>query len=370
MSAHDFSECDVRMMLRALELADRALYSADPNPRVGCVLAHGESIVGEGYTDPVGGPHAEVNALRVAGARARGATAYVTLEPCSHHGRTPPCADALAQAGVLRVVYAVGDPNPLVNGGGHERLRAAGIETVSGVLADAAREVNVGFFSRMERGRPWVIVKIGASLDGKIALANGKSQWITGEASRQDVQRQRARSSAIMTGVGTALADDPRLTVRDVGIDTQGRKPLRVICDSTLRTPASARLFKEAGPILVATVGADEARTADLNAAGAEVIEVAPDESGRVSLSALLQVLGQRGCNELLVEAGPTLSGQMLAQQLADELLVYQAPIVLGSAAQSMLRLPEVVDLQDRWQFRLFDCARIDGDLRLRYRRA
>ena len=370
MSVRDFSERDVRMMLRALELADRALFSADPNPRVGCVLAHSDSIVGEGYTSPVGGPHAEVNALRAAGAQARGATAYVTLEPCSHHGRTPPCADALAQAGVTRVVYAIGDPNPLVNGGGQTRLRAAGVAVEGGLLADAAREMNIGFFSRMERGRPWVIVKIGASLDGKIALANGKSQWITGEAARQDVQRQRARSSAIMTGVGTALADDPRLTVRDAGIDMQGRKPLRVICDSTLRTPTHARLFKEAGPVVIATVSTEEARTAALGAAGAEVIELPADEERRVSLSALLQVLGQRGCNELLVEAGPNLSGELLARQLADELLVYLAPMVLGATAQSMLRLPEIADLKDGWQFELFDCTQFGDDLRLRYRRA
>jgi diaminohydroxyphosphoribosylaminopyrimidine deaminase/5-amino-6-(5-phosphoribosylamino)uracil reductase len=364
----EFSALDFHMMQRALEQARLGLYITDPNPRVGCVLVKGETIVGEGFTSPVGGPHAEVNALRAAGEAARGSTAYVTLEPCSHHGRTPPCVDALVAAGITKVVFAVGDPNPLVNGDGRARLSAAGIKVESGLLADEAREINIGFFHRMTRGRPWVTVKVGASLDGKVALANGVSQWITGDAARHDVQKQRARSSAVMTGVGTVLADDPRLTVRADDIDMRGRKPLRVICDSQLRTPVTSKLLKEPGSVIVLTTNEDDAKIASLIGVGAEVLEVSAGPSGGVDLNAALQSLANRGCNELLVEAGPTLSGSFIEQGLVNDLLVYMAPVVLGDKARSMLTLPDIASMDQRWNFRLHECTQIGGDLRLRYR--
>jgi diaminohydroxyphosphoribosylaminopyrimidine deaminase/5-amino-6-(5-phosphoribosylamino)uracil reductase len=362
-----FSPLDTAMMQRALVQAERGLYITDPNPRVGCVLAHDDAVVGEGYTSPVGGPHAEVNALRAAGDKARGATAYVTLEPCSHHGRTPPCSDALIAAGVQRVVYAVGDPNPRVNGGGANALRAAGVVIEAGLLEAEARDINIGFFSRMTTGSPWVVVKVGASLDGKVALANGVSQWITNDQSCHDVQLRRARSSAILTGVGTVLADDPRLTVRAEGVDMHGRRPLRVICDSRLRTPPSARIFQESGAILILTLSEDEARINALIAAGAEVLQVA-NHQGHVDLGTALQILATRGCNEVLVEAGPQLSGSIVEQQLVNELMIYMAPTVLGSEARSMLQMPSIMSMEQRQNFSLYECIQLGDNLRLRYR--
>jgi len=355
-------------MRRALDQARLGLYITDPNPRVGCVLVKEGRVVGEGFTSPVGGPHAEVNALRAAREMARGATAYVTLEPCSHHGRTPPCVDALIAAGIKEVVFAIADPNPLLDKAGRSRLQDSGITVRSGVLADEARELNVGFLRRMATGKPWVTVKLGVSLDGKVALANGASQWITGETSRHDVQRQRARSSAVMTGVGTVLADDPRLTVRVDDIDLQGRKPLRVVCDARLRTPPTAQLFKEPGSVVVLTASEDDAKIDALIRAGAEVLEVAADASGGVDLSAALQLLANRGCNELLVEAGPTLSGRLVEHKLVDELLIYMAPVVLGGEARSMLTLPPIVSMTERWNFKFHECTQVGDDLRLRYR--
>jgi diaminohydroxyphosphoribosylaminopyrimidine deaminase/5-amino-6-(5-phosphoribosylamino)uracil reductase len=343
------------------------MYTTDPNPRVGCVLVRDDVVVGEGFTSPVGGPHAEVHALRAAGDKARGATAYVTLEPCSHHGRTPPCSDALIAADVRRVVYAIGDPNPQVNGGGAIALSKAGVAVEAGLLETEAREINIGFFSRMTTGLPWLLVKVGASLDGKVALANGVSQWITNDQSRNDVQLRRARSSAIMTGVGTVLADNPRLTVRAEGIDMLGRRPLRAICDSQLRTPPSARIFEESGPILIFTLSEDEARINALIAAGAEVLQVA-GTAGHVDLRAVLQMLATRGCNEVLVEAGPQLSGSLVEQQLVNELLIYLAPTVLGSEARSMLQLPSIIAMEQRRNFSLHECTQLGSDLRLRYR--
>jgi diaminohydroxyphosphoribosylaminopyrimidine deaminase/5-amino-6-(5-phosphoribosylamino)uracil reductase len=362
-----FSALDTLMMQRALVQAERGLYTTDPNPRVGCVLAHKDAVVGEGYTSPVGGPHAEINALSAAGDKARDATAYVTLEPCSHHGRTPPCSDALIAAGVRRVVYAVGDPNPMVNGGGANALRAAGVVIESGLLEAEAREINIGFFSRMTTGLPWVVVKVGASLDGKVALTNGVSQWITNDQSRHDVQLRRARSSAVMTGVGTVLADDPRLTVRAEDIDMLGRRPLRVICDSRLRTPPTARIFQESGAILVLTLSEDEVRISALIAAGAEVLQIA-NHQAHVDLRAALQILATRGCNEVLIEAGPQLSGSIVGQELADELLIYLAPTVLGSEARSMLQMPSINTMEQRRNFSLYECIQIGDNLRLRYR--
>lgn len=364
----EFSEFDRQMMQRALAQARRGLFTTDPNPRVGCVLVRDGKVLGEGFTSPVGGPHAEINALLAAGAAVRGSTVYVTLEPCSHHGRTPPCSDALIKAQVKKVIYAIGDPNPLVNGGGVAALKAAGIEVESGLLMDEARDMNIGFVQRMQTGKPWVTVKQGISLDGKVALANGVSQWITSEASRADVQYQRARSSAIITGVATVVADDPRLTVRDAEIDMQGRKPTRVILDSHLRTSPGAQLFKEAGPVVIVTVSDDEVAIDTLLAKGAEVVQVNADDKQRVDLQAVLQLLANRGCNELLVEAGPTLSGRLVEQGLVDELLLYVAPTLLGGEARSMLQLPAIASLRQSWNFKLHECIRIGDDLRLRYR--
>ena len=265
------------------------------------------------------------------------------------------------------MVYAIGDPNPQVNGGGANALRKAGVSVEAGLLETEAREINIGFFSRMTTGLSWVVVKVGASLDGKVALANGVSQWITNDQSRNDVQLQRARSSAIMTGVGTVLVDDPRLTVRAEGIDMLGRRPLRVICDSQLRTPPSARIFKESGPILIFTLSEDEARINALIAAGAEVLQVA-SYADHVDLRAVLQMLATRGCNEVLVEAGPQLSGSLVDRQLVGELLIYLAPTVLGSDARSMLQLPSIMTMEQRRDFSLYECTQLGSDLRLRYR--
>ncbi len=363
---------DNDMMARALRLAKRALYTSDPNPRVGCVIVRNEEIVGEGYTSPIGGPHAEVNALKMAGEAARGATVYVTLEPCSHQGRTPPCSTALINAGVKRVVYAVGDPNPRVNGGGVAALEAAGIKVSTGLQAAQARELNIGFFHRMVTGMPWVTVKFGASIDGKIALANGVSRWITSEDSRNDVQRQRARSSAILTGSGTILADDPQLTVRAPDIDLLGRRVLRVICDSRLRTPPTAKIFAEpsaASGVLILTTSKDELRKAALARAGAEVVHIDSDASG-VDLAATLKLLASRGCNEVLVEAGQRLSGRLVELGLVNELLIYVAPVVLGGDARSMIATSTQLEtISAGWNFQVHDVGRSGADVRLRFRR-
>jgi diaminohydroxyphosphoribosylaminopyrimidine deaminase/5-amino-6-(5-phosphoribosylamino)uracil reductase len=363
------SSLDTDMMARALQLAKRGLYSTDPNPRVGCVIVRDEEIVGEGFTNPVGGPHAEVNALEMAGEAARGSTAYVTLEPCSHFGKTPPCTTGLINAGVKRVVYAIEDPNPRVNGGGAQALQAAGIKVNGGILAAQAQEMNIGFFRRMQTGMPWVTVKMGASIDGKVALANGVSQWITSDAARLDVQRQRARSSAVLTGSGTVMADDPRLTVRADDIDMQGRRVLRVVCDSKLQTSPSAKLFTESGPILFFAVEDLNDRRHALEAAGAQISRVAADGVGRVELQSALRNLAERECNEVLVEAGPTLSGRFIELGLADEVLIYFAPVVLGSDGRSMFATPRVEAMAERWNFRVHEMTRVGPDIRVRLRR-
>jgi diaminohydroxyphosphoribosylaminopyrimidine deaminase / 5-amino-6-(5-phosphoribosylamino)uracil reductase len=359
MIAPIFSPTDERMMARALALAERGLFTTQPNPRVGCVIAHGETIVGEGWHARAGEPHAEPIALAEAGERARGATAYVTLEPCAHHGRTPPCADALVAAGVARVVAAIGDPNPRVDGGGFARLRAAGIEVATGLLAAESRSLNVGFFSRMERGRPWVRLKIAASLDGRTALANGSSKWITGEAAREDVQRWRARSSAILTGIGTVLADDPRLTVR---LDAEHVPPLRVVLDSRLRTPAGAQVLDGATPTLIVHARGSAAVDARFD----RVERLAVDDAGGLDLDAVLDELARREVNEILVEAGPALTGAFVRTQHADELLLYLAPILLGDDARPMAHLPALSALKDAPAMtRLEQCA-CGPDVRLR----
>jgi len=351
-------------MTRALELARRGLATTDPNPRVGCVIVEGERVIGEGWHRQVGGPHAEIFALEAAGPAARGATAYVTLEPCSHQGRTPPCADALVKAGVGRVVYAMRDPNPKVDGGGIARLAAAGIEVEGGVLEREALELNPGFVSRMTRGRPWVSVKLAASLDGATALPGGESQWITGEAARDDVQRLRARSSAVMTGSGTVIADDPRLDVR---LPDTVRQPLRVVLDSKLRTPPGARILAPPGQALILCSEEDPVRAAPLRAAGAEVLAVGSSEGG-VDLNAALAALAARQVNELLVECGAGLAGALLSAGLVDELLLYLAPTLLGRGSRPLADLQAPASLAGRLQFSIVERQDVGGDLLLRLR--
>lgn len=329
-----FSPADHSFMAQALALAARGLYTTTPNPRVGCVLIKDGRTVGEGWHLRAGEPHAEVHALGAAGEQARGATAYVTLEPCSHHGRTPPCADALIAAGVVRVVAAMRDPNPLVAGRGLDRLAAAGIEVASGLFETEAAELNIGFVSRMVRGRPWLRIKTGCSLDGRTALPDGQSKWITSPESRTDVQQLRARSCAMLTGIGTILQDDPQLTVRE--LDT-GRQPLRVIVDSQLRTPPDAQILQTPG-VLIICHSADPTRAKSLQDAGAEIV-IMPGSDDRVDLLALVEELGKRGCNEVTVEAGAELVGALLKANLADEWVLYQAPVLIGDPARGVANL-------------------------------
>ena len=338
---------DTRYMALALQLAERGLYSAHPNPRVGCVVVSEGDIVGCGWHRRAGEAHAEVNALAEAGARARGASVYVTLEPCSHHGRTPPCAQALVDAGVARVVVATGDPNPAVAGQGLALLEAAGIETLSGVLEEPARALNAGFLRRMAGGAPWVRLKVAASLDGRTAMASGESQWITGPDARSDVQRLRARSGAIITGSGTVLDDDPSLTVRPEELGELGDKtlppqqPLRVVLDPRLLTAPDARVVTGEGQCLVVSTAAalEESRARPLRDGGAEVVTVDPDGSGRPALAAVLGLLAARGINDVLIEAGATLAGAALEADVIDEFWLYQAPTMLGSRAKPMVEL-------------------------------
>ena len=359
-----FPATDHLHMAHALRLAERGVYTTQPNPRVGCVIAHGDEVIGTGFHQRAGEPHAEVHALREAGVRARGATAYVTLEPCAHHGRTPPCADALVAAGVARVVIAAEDPFPQVAGRGIDRLRAAGIATETGLLRERARELNCGFLSRLERGRPFVRVKLAMSLDGRTALANGESKWITGEAARRDVQRWRARSSAILTGSGTVLADDPRLTVR-LPQDEAFMPPLRVVLDRQLRTPAGSQVLDGAAPTLVLHGAA--ATCADDGFARVERMTV-PTRDNLLDLRAVLALLAGRGCNEVQVEAGPALCGALFAAGLVDELLLYIAPLLLGDSARPLLQLPPLSDMASRWQLRVVDQRMLGTDIRLRLR--
>jgi diaminohydroxyphosphoribosylaminopyrimidine deaminase/5-amino-6-(5-phosphoribosylamino)uracil reductase len=354
-----FSAADHEFMARALRLARKGLYTTTPNPRVGCVIVKDDAIVGEGWHARAGEAHAEIYALNAAGELDRGATAYVTLEPCSHHGRTPPCADALIESGVARVVAAMRDPNPQVGGSGMEKLRAAGIACEEGLMEAEARELNIGFVSRMTRGRPWVRLKVAASLDGKTALNNGRSQWITGPEARRDGHAWRARACAILTGAGTVRDDDPRLTVRDIDTD---RQPLRVVVDSHLETPTTARIL-EGGNALVVAASEDAAKTAALRAAGAEVI-VLPNSQGKVDLVRLLQALAERGVNELHVEAGHKLNGSLLREGLVDELLIYFAPTLLGSGRE-MFPLPELTDLAGRRDLKIVDLRRVGADIRI-----
>jgi len=349
-------------MARALELAAHGLTSTQPNPRVGCVFVRDGRIVAEGWHEHAGGPHAEVMALARAVDTVAGATAYVTLEPCNHHGKTPPCSEALINAGVVRVVYAVADPNPLVNGSGARRLREAGIQVQAGLLEEAATELNAGFIKRMRHGRPLVRLKLAMSLDGRTALSDGRSKWISSEAARQDVQYWRARSSAVLTGIGTVLADDPMLSVRNPA--TSVRQPLRVILDRDLRTPPAARLFDGAVSegVWIFTASSDRSRSAALAARGARLERTDGD------LAQVLTRLGSAGVNELLVEAGATLAGAFVAQQCVDELLLYVAPMMLGDRARGLLNLPEPLSLAQARRFAIFESVAVGADLRIRLR--
>ena len=359
---------DQHYMARAIRLAARGIYTTHPNPNVGCVIVEDGEVVGEGWHRQAGGPHAEVTALQQAGARARGATVYVTLEPCSHHGRTPPCADALVAAGVSRVMVAMQDPNPRVAGSGLRRLREAAINVEAGLLEGQARALNPGFISRMQRRRPWVRVKLAASLDGRTAMASGESKWISGAAARQDVQRLRARSSAILTGIGTVLADDPALNVRLDAQQLYGveplRQPLRVVLDPDLAMPAQAQMLALPGQTLVLTRESDPGRHRGLQQSGAEVALVA-GAAGQLDLSAVLEQLAEREINEVLLECGPTLAGAFLQAGLVDELIVYLAPHLMGAAARGLFRLPGLERMQDRIALEWLDVRQVGSELRI-----
>ena len=341
------------MMARALALAGRGLYTTTPNPRVGCVVVRGETVVGEGWHEKTGGPHAEVLAIEKAGARAEGATLYVNLEPCSHHGRTPPCVDLIQKNKIKRVIAAMLDPNPKAAHGG-ERLAAAGIAFEHGLMEVEARELNIGFVSRMTRSRPWVRMKIAATLDGRTALENGKSQWITGPEARKDGQRWRARACAILTGIGTVKADDPRLTVRDVETP---RQPLRVIVDSRLEISEKANVLDGGDALIFCAV--DPAKKL-----GAEIQKLA-NPNGKVELPRMLEELARRGVNELHVEAGFRLNGSLVREGCVDEFLIYLNPSFLGDAAQGMVDLPGFDALEKRPKLKIQSLDRIGDDIRI-----
>ena len=354
------SPADREHMAEALRLAEKGLFTATPNPRVGCVIVRDGETVGAGWHEKTGGPHAEIVALGAAGTRARGATAYVSFEPCSHHGRTPPCVDTLIEAGIARVVAAMQDPNPRVAGNGFAKLRAAGIQVESGLMRNEAHALNRGFVSRMSRGRPWVRMKIAASLDGRTALANGQSQWITGPEARRDGHAWRARACAVLTGIGTVRDDDPQLNVREVETP---RQPLKVVVDSRLQLPLSAKLLAS-GKVLVAAAVDDQAAIAALQDKGAEVV-VLPNARGKVELMDLMRELARRELNEVHVEAGYKLNGSLLAAGLVDELLIYLAPSILGDSAYSMFSLPELTDLAQKRLVQFGDVQIIGSDLRI-----
>jgi diaminohydroxyphosphoribosylaminopyrimidine deaminase / 5-amino-6-(5-phosphoribosylamino)uracil reductase len=368
-------EADHGFMARAIQLARRGLYTTDPNPRVGCVLVRDGAVVGEGWHRRAGGGHAERIALADAGERARGATVYVTLEPCCHHGRTPPCTEALIEAGVARVVFAMVDPNPLVSGQGRERLRAAGIEVQAGMLESEARALNPGFIKRMVHGLPYCRCKLAASLDGRTAMASGESRWITSEEARLDVQRLRARHSVIVTGVATLLADDPSLNVRLTAEDLPGlepgeslRQPWRVVMDSYLRTSPDARLLGLPGTTVIACCApADRVRRVALAATGAQVVEF-PAHYHRVELNAMMRWLAAQEANEVLFEAGPTLAGAALTAGLVDELILYLAPHLMGDGARGLFRLPGLETMEHRIPLRIEEVRRVGPDLRLTLR--
>ena len=362
MTSTDFTTIDHVHMARALRLAERGAYTTRPNPVVGCVIAHGDAVVGEGWHQRKGGPHAEVFALQAAGDRARGATAYVTLEPCAHTGRTGPCADALIAEGITRVVAAMRDPFPQVDGAGFDRLRAAGITVESGLMEAQARQLNRGFLSRVQRGRPWVRVKLGTSLDGRTAIESGESRWISGEAARRDVHRWRARCGALLTGAGTVLADDPHLTVR-LGDDTPFVPPLRVVLDPGLATVARGHVREGDAPTLY--LHAPDAKVPR----GVEIDHVAvPVEKGRFDPGAVLRLLGSREINEVQMEAGATLAGAFLDAGLVDELLLYVAPVLLGARARPLFDGLHIDAMAQRLKMRRIDSTILGEDFRLQLR--
>ncbi len=364
VSRNGLRESDRGYLRRALRLATRGIRTTDPNPAVGCVVVRDGCVVGEGWHAFAGGPHAEVQALAAAEGLARGATAYITLEPCSHHGRTPPCAPALVVAGLRRVVVASTDPNPTIAGTGLSLLREAGIETVVGLCADEARRLNRGFFSRHERGRPWITLKLASSLDGRSALASGKSRWITGTVARAAVHRARARASAIMTGVGTVLADDPRLSVRLARVC---RQPARVVLDPHLYTRPTAALLREPGMVhlfCLDTVAAP--RRAALEAAGARVHPLPPGRDGRPDLAVIFAQLGEMGFNSLYAEAGPRLAGALLAGGWVDELELYYGPHLLGTGALPFAAVADLQSLPEVPPWRIITLQRVGRDARLR----
>jgi len=348
-------------MASALRLARKGLFTTDPNPRVGCIIAGGESIAGMGWHEKAGDPHAEISALQEAGESARGKTAYVTLEPCSYHGRTPPCVDALLEAGIKRVVVAAKDPNPEVDGNGLQQLQSAGVKVETGLMATEAEALNAGFIMRMKKGRPWIRIKSAISLDGKTALHNGDSKWISNEASRLDVQRWRARSSAILTGIGTVLADDPAMDAR---IDQAVQQPLRVVADSRWRTPPGSRILKGSGTALIAgdasvpipgTLAGSDARCLCL-----------PARNGTVDLGALLKALAEMEINEVQVEAGGRICGALLTECLVDELLIYQAPLLLGEGGPGPFNFGPLESMKERTHLKLLETSHLGDDLRIR----
>jgi diaminohydroxyphosphoribosylaminopyrimidine deaminase/5-amino-6-(5-phosphoribosylamino)uracil reductase len=370
-----FDALDHQYMARALQLAARGLYTTQPNPRVGCILVRNKRVVAEGWHAYAGGPHAEVVALEKAGIDAEGATAYVTLEPCSHQGKTAPCVDALITQGLARVVVAMEDPNPLVNGGGIQRLREAGIQVDVGLMAAQAAALNPGFIKRMQVQRPFIRLKQGISLDGGTALTNGVSQWISGENSRIDVHRLRARSSAILTGVDTVLNDNPAMTVRLESLAVLGeletesssriKQPLRIIIDSNLRTPPDARVLKLPGDILIVTVSDDPAKRAVLTSDHVEVVRLPPDEQGKPDLHDLMSILAAGQVNELLVECGGRLAGALLTRRLVDEIVLYVAPCLLGSSARGLFDISPLNDMRERIELEIQEIRPIDRDLRI-----
>jgi diaminohydroxyphosphoribosylaminopyrimidine deaminase/5-amino-6-(5-phosphoribosylamino)uracil reductase len=348
-----FSPLDRAMMARALELAGKGLYGTTPNPRVGCVIAQGGTIVGEGWHEQAGGPHAEVVALGQAGAGSAGATLYVNLEPCNHHGRTPPCVDLILERKISRVVAASLDPNPKASGG-KEKLIAAGVRFEHGLMEEAARELNIGFVSRMTRGRPWVRMKLAATLDGRTALADGRSQWITGSEARKDGHRWRARACAILTGIGTVKADDPQLTVRDV---VTPRQPLKVVVDSRLEIPEGARIFDDGKVLIFCGVEPQRKLRAE--------IQKLPNPGGKVGLPQMLAELARRGINELHVEAGFRLNGSLVREGCVDEFLIYLNPSFLGDEAQGMLARLGISSLDEKIKLGIASVDRIGEDLRI-----
>lgn len=358
----DHCDEDRVYMARALELAKNGLYTASPNPRVGCVLVRSGKVIGEGWHQRAGMPHAEIEALSNCQGNPQGCTAYVTLEPCAHYGRTPPCCDRLVEAGVERVVVGAIDPNPLVAGNGIARIRAAGISITSGLMADESQHLNCGFFSRMERKRPWVRLKLAASLDGRTALASGESKWITSSAARDDVQRYRARADCILTGIGTVLADDPRMTVRTGDSQEQGthRQPVLAIVDSQARTPVDATLFDSDREVLIYC-----SAEAPLTDGRAIIRHSAATSDGRVRLSSVLRDLARREINEVHVEGGAELAASLLAEQLVDELIIYQAPLLLGSDAKELVAVQGFTSMEQRLEFQYIDVVQIGPDTRL-----